>query len=103
MTARVPIYPTMRPVYVMIGNAQVIMAPLPGVKARHPRTAQKDCIRLNNAPKQTLIRLVHIGQVRAQAIIEGHPWPSAAALIAIDGIGDARLADIRHQGLLCKK
>lgn len=93
------------PVFLLIGDARLVIKPLPGIAAESAEgtTVAASCIKLNKAPKQALVRLAHVGPARAQAIIAGRPWPSVDALIAIDGIGDARLADIVRQGLLCRR
>jgi len=59
------------------------------------------CIDLNESPEGALEGLPHIGPARAELVAEGRPWGSVAALKDIDGLGPARVADIRESGLLC--
>jgi predicted flap endonuclease-1-like 5' DNA nuclease len=59
------------------------------------------CVDLNTAKREELQQIVHIGPVRATAIIAGRPWTSVDELVRIDGIGPSRLADIKEQGLAC--
>lgn len=94
------------PVYVVLGQAMVSTAPFPGVHAapdgatdgRQPKVV---CIDLNKAPVEQLTQLTHIGPSRAAAIIQGRPWESVEALVALEGIGEERMEDIQDQGLLC--
>lgn len=62
---------------------------------------QKRTVDLNAASLEELQLIVHIGPVRAQAIIDGRPWKSVDDLTSIDGIGPSRLADIKAQGIAC--
>jgi hypothetical protein len=50
---------------------------------------------------EDLLRIVHIGEERATAIVTGRPWASVRSLTAIRGIADARIRDIEQQGLAC--
>ena len=59
------------------------------------------CIDLNTANADQLTELIHIGEGRAEAIIDMRPIESKSELIRIHGIGDARLEDIRDQGVVC--
>lgn len=94
------------PVYVIIGDAQLVMTPFPdasGNSSSSTPATRRGCIDLNQAPKEVLVRLVHVGPALAQDIIDGRPWPSVDTLVVIDGIGEASLADIRSQRLLCEQ
>lgn len=93
------------PVWIALGNAQVPRlepyragAVLPTIAANDPTY---DCIEINDSSAGELARLPHIGEARAQAIIDGRPWAKTQALTAIRGLGDARVKDIHHSGLLC--
>ena len=59
------------------------------------------CIDLNTATFDELREIIHIDEVRAQAIIDGRLWASVNDLVQISGIGPARLQDILDQGLAC--
>lgn len=56
-----------------------------------------DRININTATKTELIRIKHIGEKRAQDIIEARPFSSINDLIKIKGIGQKILADIKEQ------
>ena len=66
---------------------------------RDDMEAAADCVDLNRAGATELTRIIHIGEVRAEAIIAGRPWQEVTDLSRISGIADARLADILEQGL----
>lgn len=68
---------------------------------RTERTEGPACIDLNTATRAELSRLVHIGEARAQRIIELRPFRSLNELTRIPGIGPARAREIEEQGLLC--
>lgn len=57
------------------------------------------CVDLNTADAAELTEIIHIGEGRAHAIIDGRPWTSVDELIRIDGIGPSRLDDIKDQAL----
>jgi beta-lactamase superfamily II metal-dependent hydrolase len=62
------------------------------------------CIDINRAGLVELQEIIHIGPVRAQEIIDlrrSQPFRSVEDLIRVDGIGPARLADIKAQGRAC--
>jgi|GEM_PF-4421181 len=59
------------------------------------------CVDLNTASVEDLQRIIHIGEVRAQAVVDGRPWGSVDDLVVVSGISDERLADIRAQGRVC--
>lgn len=63
--------------------------------------AAEDCVDLNEASADELERIVHIGTERAAQIVEGRPWETVGQLDRIDGIGPARLDDIRSEALAC--
>ncbi|WP_161524706.1 MBL fold metallo-hydrolase [Alteribacter lacisalsi] len=60
-----------------------------------------DCIDLNGASADELMEIIHIGEERALALIDQRPFDSVKSLTAISGIGDARVQDIKDQGLVC--
>lgn len=58
-------------------------------------------INVNTAPESELVKIVNVGSVLAQRIIEGRPYYSLDDLRRVSGIGAARLEQIRGQGLAC--
>ena len=62
-------------------------------------TSAQEKIDINTAPLQDLIKIVHIGETRAQELISLRPFLSLDDLTRINGIGPSRLQDIKNQGL----
>lgn len=58
-------------------------------------------ININRAALSELTRIVHIGSVIGQRIIDGRPYFSLEDLLNVSGIGASRLAEIKAQGLAC--
>jgi DNA uptake protein ComE-like DNA-binding protein len=56
---------------------------------------------VNSAPVEELDQIIHIGLVRAAELIQLRPFSSLDDLVRIKGIGPARLADIKEQGIAC--
>jgi len=56
-------------------------------------------IDINTAPLKDLIKIVHIGEAKAQELISLRPFYSLDELIRIKGISDEALEDIKTQGL----
>jgi competence protein ComEC len=56
---------------------------------------------INSADFGTLQLIIHIGPDRAQQILNLRPFSSVDAMTRINGIGDARLRDIKAQGVAC--
>ena len=56
-------------------------------------------IDINSAPLEDLIKIIHIGEARAQELISLRPFSSLDDLTKINGIGSSRIADIKKQGL----
>ncbi len=59
------------------------------------------CVNVNTAAVEDLVRIIHIGPARAEAMLRLRPFRSIEDLVRIDGIGPARLQDIVSQGLAC--
>lgn len=59
------------------------------------------CIDVNHATTEQLQEIIHIGAARAQDLIKLRPIASVDDLGRIKGIGPARIADIKSQGLAC--
>jgi len=63
-----------------------------------------DCVNINTAPKEELEKIVHIGESRAEQVINLRTeklFSSVDDLVRVSGIGPARIADIKGQGLAC--
>lgn len=88
------------PVFLVLGADHLDLQPFPPVPDSATAT-RHNCIQLNAASAERLDALPHVGPARAADIIAGRPWPSVNALVAIDGLGDARVADIKASGLPC--
>ncbi|MFH1575764.1 MAG: helix-hairpin-helix domain-containing protein [Candidatus Nealsonbacteria bacterium] len=56
-------------------------------------------IDINSAPLEDLIKIMHIGEVRARELISLRPFSSLNDLTRIKGIGEERVKDIKSQGL----
>ena len=60
-----------------------------------------NCVNVNSATAEQLQEIIHIGAARAQDLIKLRPFTSVDDLGRIRGIGPARIADIKSQGLAC--
>ena len=56
---------------------------------------------INRAGFDSLQQIIHIGPDRAQQILDLRPFSSVDDMVRISGIGPARLADIKAQGVAC--
>ena len=56
-------------------------------------------IDINTAPLEELVKIKHIGEGRAEQLISLRPFFSLDDLIRINGIGPARVKDIKEEGL----
>lgn len=61
------------------------------------------CIDINKATTFELQGIIHIGEARAEQIIDQRPFKSVDELTKINGIADKRLADIKTEGKACVK
>lgn len=61
----------------------------------------QSCINLNEAKKEELTEIIHIGIQRAEQIILLRPLGSIEALLNIDGIGQGRLDEIIIENKAC--
>lgn len=59
------------------------------------------CININNASQEELTGIIHIGDERANQIINKRPFDTFEELEEIDGIGPSRIADMEAEGLIC--
>ena len=55
-------------------------------------------IDINTASLEDLVKIIHIGKVRALDLISLRPFSSLDDLIRIKGIGESRIEDIKKQG-----
>lgn len=60
-----------------------------------------DCININTASKNELQEIIHIGPKRADDVINNRSYDSVDDLQSINGIGPARIADIKAEGIAC--
>lgn len=61
----------------------------------------KTCIDINQASYEEVQNIIHIGPERAQDLIDQRPYDKVDDLTKINGIGPARIADIKEEGLAC--
>lgn len=73
----------------------------PPTATSEPPPPPSDCVNINTASPDELQRIIHIGPERAEQILNLRPFRSVDDMIRISGIGAARLADIKAQGLAC--
>ncbi len=59
------------------------------------------CVDINTASTRQLDRIVHIGPVRAEEIVQRRPFGSVRELTRVNGIAQKRIRDIQEQGLAC--
>ena len=64
-------------------------------------TTSDDCVDINHATKDELQEIIHIGEERAEDIIDLRPFDSVKDLERVDGIGPARLDDILDEDYAC--
>jgi hypothetical protein len=76
-------------------NAPQVSAPAP------PPPPPPGCVNINTASFDELRQIIHIDVDRAQQIINLRPFNSVDQLIAVSGIGQVRLDEIKAQGLAC--
>ncbi|MDP3991157.1 MAG: lamin tail domain-containing protein [Candidatus Nealsonbacteria bacterium] len=56
-------------------------------------------IDINTAPLEDLIKIIHIGEIRASELISLRPFSSLDDLVRINGLSEKRVEDIKSQGL----
>lgn len=56
-------------------------------------------IDINSASTEDLVKIIHIGDVRATELISLRPFSSLDDLVRINGIGRTRVEDIKKEGL----
>ena len=70
-------------------------AELEAAKDRAPHLQSNQKIDLNSAPRDEIMKLPGIGEIKANRIIEGRPYKTIDSIIEVDGIGTKTLAKIR--------
>lgn len=71
---------------------------------RHGDDSLRGCVDINTAPASELVRIVHIGDTRADKIIRMRGrglFGGVEDMVRISGIGQGRLHDIETEGLAC--
>ena len=63
--------------------------------------ADEACVNINTASEEEVQQITHIGAALAVELIKLRPYHSIDELIDINGIGAARLQDIKAQGVAC--
>ncbi len=56
-------------------------------------------VNVNNASEEELMEVVHIGEERAEEVIELRPFDSLDDLTAVHGLADATIEDIKEEGI----
>lgn len=62
---------------------------------------ESECIDINTASIEELVKIIHISQTRAEELINLRPFNSIDDLTRISGIGPASVNAIKEQGLVC--
>src|SRR5699024_623907 len=73
----------------------------PDSESEETESQNSGCIDINQATANELMEIKHIGEARADEIIDLRPFDSVEDLIRVNGIGDARLEDILNQNKAC--
>lgn len=92
------------PANVSGGNAATAptTAPAPPAAPAQPSSnCQAGQVDINTASEEQLMTIIHIGTTRVAELISLRPYRTIEGLDNIYGIGDARMADIRAQGIAC--
>lgn len=66
-----------------------------------PDTCTSEQVNINNASPAELTRLIHVGAVLAERIVEARPFFTLNDLTRVSGLGEQRVADIQQQGIAC--
>jgi len=62
---------------------------------------EKNQIDINSASLEKLDEIIWVGEITAQKIIDARPFESVDDLMKVSGIKEAKLEDIKEQGLAC--
>lgn len=60
-----------------------------------------ECININTASKDELMKIKHIGSVTADKVIDARPFNSIDELTKVSGIAEKKLADIKDENFAC--
>ncbi len=85
------------------GRAVSVTTPAPETSTPTTTAPIESCVDINNASREALLNISHIGESRVEDLISGRPYSSVDQLTRISGIGPARISDIKEQGLACVK
>jgi len=70
-------------------------------RSEEKATPANDCVDINNATKDELQKITHIGEERAEEIIDLRLFDHIEDLDQVNGIGPARLDDILDENIAC--
>lgn len=70
-------------------------------KDENSETESVACIDINEASEAELTDIKHIGEKRAEDLIEARPFDSLDDLSRVDGIAEVRLEEIKAEGKAC--
>ena len=73
----------------------------PAAPAQPSSNCQAGQVDINTASEEQLMTIIHIGTTRVADLVSLRPYRTIDGLDNISGIGDARMADIRAQGIAC--
>jgi hypothetical protein len=73
----------------------------PAAPAQPSSNCQAGQVDINTASEEQLMTIIHIGTTRVAELVSLRPYRTIDGLDNISGIGDARMADIRAQGIAC--
>lgn len=97
----IAVHPTIPPSVTVAPQQQTQVTPPPPPS----QLTQSNCVTgqvdINSAPKEELVKIIHIDNVRADELIRLRPYKSVDGLTKIRGIGPGRLVDIKEQGVAC--
>lgn len=83
------------------GNKKVEDKDKAKTSSKPNKKASNDCIDINDASKSELQHIIHIGEKRAEDLIDSRPFDRLEDLQRVDGLGPARLDDIIDENKAC--
>ncbi|WP_159430096.1 MBL fold metallo-hydrolase [Halolactibacillus halophilus] len=80
-----------------------VITPAPDVSKEetNPSSENSTCVDVNTASKEQLMTIIHIGDERADQLIQLRPFDSVDQLTRINGIAAGRLKDIKAENIAC--